>query len=106
MSTALTPLAQALATPDTSGQGMQELLKSFEMMTKRNSQKLKDMMKAFKAVKTPQDFMELQKKLMTDGMADAAADSAKIGELAKIAMTAAFEPMRKKISEMQAGVKR
>jgi len=105
MSTGPTALEQALAAPDASGQGMQELLKGFEMMSKRNSQKLKDTMKAFKAVKTPQDFMELQKKLMTDGMADAASDGAKIGELAKIAMTTAMEPMRKKMAEMKAGMK-
>jgi len=106
MSTALTPLAQALAVPDASAQGMQELLKGFEMMSKRNSQKLKDAMKAFKAVKTPKEFMELQQKMMSDSMADAKADSAKIGELAKIAMTAAFEPMRKKFDDMKAGMKR
>lgn len=104
----LSPLAQALAASesDASGKGVAELLLAFEKLTKRNSQKLKDSMKAMKAVKTPQEFMEIQQKFMTESMADAVKDSAKIGELTKTAMTAAMEPMRKKIGEMQAAAKR
>jgi hypothetical protein len=101
-----TALEQALATPAVTGQGMRELLLGFEMLAKRNSQKLKDSMEAFKAVKTPQDFMELQTKFLSEGMADALKDSTKIGELTKTALTAAFEPMRKKFADMQAGAKR
>ncbi|MDB5362289.1 MAG: putative phasin [Rhodospirillales bacterium] len=104
-----TPLELALASPyggAADGQGVAELLRAFEQLTKRNSQKLKESMKALKAVKTPQAFMELQQKFMSDSMADAAKDGAKIGELAKTALTAAMEPMRQKIGALQAGAKR
>jgi hypothetical protein len=101
-----TPLEQALAAPVDGDRGMQELLQAYEKLAKRNSQKLKDSMKALKAVKTPQAFMELQQKFMSDGMADAAKDGAEIGELTKAAFTAAMEPMRQKIGALQAGAKR
>jgi hypothetical protein len=106
MTTGATALEQALATPAVTGQGMRDLLLGFEMLAKRNSQKLKDSMQAYKAVKTPQEFMELQQKFMSEGMADAIKDGTKIGELTKTAFTAAIEPMRKKIADMQAGAKR
>lgn len=106
MPTGATALEQALAPPVVTDQSMRELLLGFEMLAKRNSQKLKDSMEAFKAVKTPQDFMELQKKLMSESMADAMKDSTKLGELTKTAFTAALEPMRKKLADMQAGAKR
>lgn len=101
-----TPLAQALSPPVDGDRGMQELLQAYEKLAKRNSQKLKDSMKALKAVKTPQAFMELQQKFMSDGMADAAKDGAEIGELTKAAFTAAMEPMRKNCGDLRAGAKR
>jgi phasin family protein len=58
-------------------------------------------MEALSAVKSPAEFMELQQKLIKDGLATAADDSRRIAELTNAVFTAAFEPVKKQIEAAQ-----
>jgi len=100
---------QALFAPDKvgslGGKGFQDLMQAYQTLARRNSEKLSESIKALTAVKTPQEFVELQQKLMTESIATAVEDGKNIGELTKAAFTAAFEPIRKQIGDLQAGAK-
>jgi hypothetical protein len=63
-------------------------------------------MQALAAAKTPLEFVELQRKLLTDCVATAISDGTTIGKLATEAFTAAFEAVRKQIDGLQDVLKR
>jgi len=100
-----TSVLQALFAPNQAGtlggKGFQDLMQAYQTLARRNSEKLTESIKALTAVKTPQEFVELQQKFMTESIAAAVEDGKTIGELTKAAFTAAFEPMRKKIGDLQ-----
>jgi hypothetical protein len=54
-------------------------------------------MLALAAVKSPIEFLEVQQKLMHDGMNDVVRDSQNIATLTAAVFTSAFEPMRRRI---------
>lgn len=85
--------------------GLQNLMQAYQTMARRNGEKLTASMQALAAVKTPTEFVELQRKLMAESVAAAVSDSAAIGKLTAAAFTAAFEPMRKQIEKLQGGLK-
>lgn len=86
--------------------GFQELMQAYQSMARRNTEKLTMSMQALAAVKTPTEFIELQQKLLTEGVAAAVSDGATIGKLTTAAFAAAFEPMRKQMGDLRSGAKR
>lgn len=85
--------------------GLQNLMQAYQAMARRNGEKLTASMQALAAVKTPTEFVELQRKLLAESVAAAVSDSAAIGKLTATAFTAAFEPMRQQIEKLQGGLK-
>jgi len=91
---------------DPAGTGFLDLIRAHHAMGRRNAEKLAASMQALAAVKTPTEFVELQRKLLTETMATAASDGKTIAKLTTDAFTAAFNPMRKKIGDLRAGARR
>jgi len=85
--------------------GLQNLMQAYQAMARRNGEKLAASMQALAAVKTPTEFIELQRKLLAESVAAAVSDSAAIGKLTATAFTVAFEPVRKQIEKLQGGLK-
>jgi phasin family protein len=52
-------------------------------------------------VKNPAEFIELQQKLIKDGVEAAVRDSRHIAQLATAVFTTAFEPVKKQIEAVQ-----
>jgi phasin family protein len=52
-------------------------------------------------VKNPAEFIELQQKLIKDGVEAAVSDSRHIAQLATAVFTTAFEPVKKQIEAVQ-----
>ncbi|WP_296708851.1 phasin family protein [Rhodoblastus sp.] len=84
-----------------SAAAVQELTKAYQELAERNVKNLTAAMEALSAVKSPAEFMELQQKLIKDGLAKAADDSRRIAELTNAVFTAAFEPVKKQIEAAQ-----
>ena len=53
------------------------------------------------AVKSPTDFIELQQRLIKEGVETALGDSQRIAHLTTAVFTAAFEPVKKRIGAVQ-----
>jgi hypothetical protein len=104
-----TPAAPTSSTFADGGQaavaGLRDLMQAYQAMARRNGEKLTASIQALSAVKTPAEFIELQRKLMTESVAAAVSDSAAIGKLTTAAFTAAFEPMRKQVEMLKGGSK-
>ncbi len=58
-------------------------------------------MQALASVKSPTEFMELQQRLIKEGVEAAVKDSQHIAQLTTAVFTAAFEPVRKQIEAVQ-----
>ena len=58
-------------------------------------------MQALTAVKSPTDFIELQQRLIKEGVETAVGDSQRIAQLTTAVFTAAFEPIKKRIEAVQ-----
>lgn len=84
-----------------SGAAVKDLTKAYQEMGAKNSKNLVAALKAMSAVKSPQEFIELQQKLISDGVQSAVADSQTIANLTAAVFTAAFEPMKKQFDSMQ-----
>jgi phasin family protein len=84
-----------------SAAAVQELTKAYQELAERNVKNLTAAMEALSAVKSLAEFMELQQKLIKDGLATAADDSRRIAELTNAVFTAAFEPVKKQIEAAQ-----
>ncbi|MGO8738470.1 phasin family protein [Rhodoblastus sp.] len=80
---------------------VQELTKTYQELAARNVKNLTAAMEALVAVKSPAEFMELQQRLIKDGVEAAANDSRRIAELTSAVFTAAFEPMKKQFEAAQ-----
>jgi hypothetical protein len=52
-------------------------------------------------VKNPAEFIELQQRLIKDGVEAAVSDSQRIAHLTAAVFTAAFEPVKKRIEAVQ-----
>lgn len=86
--------------------GFQELTEAYQALARRNTEKLTESIQALSTVRTPMEFVELQQKLLTEGVAAAVNDGATIAKLTTAAFAAAFEPMRKQVDALQGGLKR
>ena len=81
--------------------GVQELTKAYQDLATKNVQNLTAAVQALSAVKSPTEFIELQQKLIKDGVEAAVADSRHIAQLTTAVFTAAFEPVKKQIEAVQ-----
>jgi phasin family protein len=80
---------------------VQELTKAYQELATKNAKNLTAAIQALSAVKSPTEFIELQQKLIKDGVEAAVADSRHIAELTTAVFTAAFEPVKKQIEAVQ-----
>jgi len=67
----------------------------------KNAKNLTAAMQSLAAVKSPTEFMELQQRLIKEGVEAAVSDSQRIAQLTTAVFTAAFEPMKKQIEAVQ-----
>jgi phasin family protein len=58
-------------------------------------------MQSLAAVRSPTEFMELQQRLIREGVEAAVRDSQHIAQLTTAVFTAAFEPVKKQIESVQ-----
>jgi phasin family protein len=76
---------------------VQELTKAYKELTTKNARNLTAAMQAMVAVKSPAEFIELQQRLIKEGIETAVGDSQRIAELTTAVFTASFEPVQKRI---------
>ena len=84
---------------------VQELTKAYQELASKNVHNLSAAVQALSAVKSPTEFIELQQRLIKEGVEAAVADSRHIAQLTTAVFTAAFEPVKKQIEAIQKGVK-
>jgi hypothetical protein len=79
---------------------VQELAKAYQELATKNAKNL-TAIQALSAVKSPVQFVELQQKLIKDGVEAAVSDCRQIAQLTTSVFTAAFEPVKKQIEAAQ-----
>jgi phasin family protein len=79
----------------------QELTKAYQEMASRNAKNLTAAIQALSSVKSPAEFIEVQQKLIKDGVQAAVSDSQNIASLTTAVFTAAFEPVKQQIEAVQ-----
>jgi hypothetical protein len=77
--------------------GFQELAKAYQHLAIKNSDRLSSSMQALATVKTSTEFVELQTRLIREGVEAAVSDGAHIRKLTAAVFTTAFEPVREQI---------
>jgi phasin family protein len=75
-----------------------ELTRAYQELATENAQNLTA---ALAAVKSPAEFIELQQRLIKEGVEAAVSDSRHIAQLTTAVFTAAFEPVKKQIEAVQ-----
>ena len=80
---------------------LQELTKAYQELATKNAKNLTTAIQAISAVKSPTEFIELQQKLIKDGVEAAVSDSRLIAQLTTSVFTAAFAPVKKQFDSMQ-----
>ena len=80
---------------------VQELTKAYQELATKNANNLTAAIQALSTVKSPSEFIELQQRLIKDGVEAAVSDSRHIAHLTTAVFTAAFEPVKKQIEAMQ-----
>ena len=94
--------AEALAeSGNASRAAIQELTKAYQELAAKNAKNLTAAMQSLAAVKSPTEFMELQQRLIREGVEAAVKDSQHIAQLTAAVFTAAFEPVKKQIEGVQ-----
>ena len=83
------------------GVALKELSKAYQDLAARNAEKLRSSIQALAAVKNVKEFVEVEQKLIKDGVQAAVADTKNIAQLTTAVFTAAFEPVKKRIEAMQ-----
>ena len=79
----------------------QELTRAYQELATKNAKNLTAAMQAFAAVRSPAEFIELQRRLIKEGVEAAVSDSQHIAQLTTAVFTAAFEPVKKRIEAVQ-----
>jgi phasin family protein len=77
------------------------LTKAYQELTTKNVRNVTAAMQALAGVKSPTDFIELQQRLIKEGVETAVGDSQRIAQLTTTVFTAAFEPVKKRIEAVQ-----
>jgi phasin family protein len=80
---------------------VQELTAAYQELATKNVKNLTAAIQALSSVKNPSQFMELQQKLIKDGVEAAVSDSRHIAQLTTSLFTAAFAPVKKQIEALQ-----
>jgi phasin family protein len=80
---------------------VQELTKAYQDLATKNARNLTAAMQALAAVKSPAEFIELQQRLIKEGVQAAVGDSQHIAQLTTAVFTAAFEPVKKRLEAAQ-----
>ena len=80
---------------------VQELTKAYQELTTKNVRNWTSAMQAMTAVKSPTEFIELQQRLIKEGVETAASDSQRIARLTTAVFTAAFEPVKNRVEAVQ-----
>jgi len=80
---------------------VQELTNAYQELATKNAKNLSAAMQALAAVKSPAEFIELQQRLIKEGVEAAVSDSRHIAQLTTAVFTAAFEPVKKQIEAIQ-----
>ena len=78
-----------------------ELTQAYQELAVRNAKNLTEAMRALTAVKSPSEFMELQQRLVREGVEAAVKDSQHIAQLTTAVFTAAFQPLKKQLNSLQ-----
>ena len=78
-----------------------ELTQAYQELALRNAKHLTEAIRALAAVKSPTEFMELQQRLVREGVEAAVKDSQHIAQLTTAVFTAAIEPLKKQFEAMQ-----
>jgi hypothetical protein len=82
----------------------QELTKAYQELASRNAKNLASAIQAISSVKSPTEFIEVQQKLIKDGVQAAVSDSQNIATLTAAVFSAAFEPVKQQIEAVQKSV--
>jgi phasin family protein len=77
----------------------QELTKAYQEVATRNLKNVMSALQALATVKTPTAFLELQQKLIKDGMEDAMKDGQHIAKLTTAVFAAALEPVKQHMAK-------
>jgi hypothetical protein len=77
--------------------GLKELAKEYQAIASRNSARFTSSIYALTTVKTPQDYMELQRRLFTESVQSAIADFQTIAKLTTAAFNVSFDPLRRHV---------
>ena len=77
------------------------LAKAYQELATKNGKNLTAAIQALAAVRNPTEFIELQQKLIREGVDAAVRDSQNIAQLTAAAFTAAFAPVKKQIDALQ-----
>src|SRR5271167_4611412 len=94
--------ADALAeTGSASRAAVQELTRAYQELASKNVKNLTAAMQALAAVKSPAEFIELQQRLIKEGVEAAVTDGRHIAHLCSAVFTAAFEPVKQQIEAVQ-----
>ena len=83
------------------GAALKELSKAYQDLATRNADKLRSSIQALSAVKSVKEFVEVEQRLIKEGVQAALADTKNIAQLTTAVFTAAFEPVKKRIEAMQ-----
>jgi phasin family protein len=96
--------ADALAeSGNASSAAVQELTRAYQELMTKNVRKLTDSMQALAAMKSPAEFMQLQQRLIREGVEAAVSDSRHIAQLTNAVFVAAFEPLKKRLESARKG---
>jgi len=79
----------------------QGLTNAYQELAAKNANNMSAAVQALLAVKSPSEFIELQKQLIKEGVEAAVRDSQHIAQLTTAVFTAAFEPVKKQIEAVQ-----
>jgi hypothetical protein len=78
-----------------------ELSKAYQDLATRNAANLKSSIQALAAVKSASEFIEVERRLIKEGVQAAVSDSQNIAHLTTAVFTAAFAPVKQRIDAIQ-----
>ena len=80
---------------------VQELTRAYQELATKNAKNLPAALQALAAVKSPAEFIELQQRLIKEGVEAAVSDSRHIAQLTAAVFTAALRAVKKQIEAVQ-----
>ena len=80
---------------------VQELTKAYQELATKNVRNLTAAMQALAGVKSPAEYIELQQRLIKEGVEATVDDTKRMAQLTTAVITAAFEPVTQSIQAVQ-----